>query len=78
MLNVHLLYKQETGNRPYYEDFYLVLYRRKGHWILDEENSNVNIKHDGRFFKVDIQQIDSEYLKWLEEKVDKFLRETNG
>ena len=74
MKDVHLRYKQETGNRPYYEDFYMVLFRRKGQWILDEENSNCEIKLDGRYFKIDMEKIDPEYLKWLEDLVEKLIK----
>jgi hypothetical protein len=66
---LHLLYKKETGNTPFYEDLIVVLYRRKGQWILDEENSDIPVVLHGNQFQLERQQYDSDYIEWLEQKL---------
>ena len=71
-LEIQLLYKMETGERPVEE--ILEFYRSKGKWILEEKYNHLVERANGTFM---LASVDDQYIAFLEDLIEKLTNEKN-
>lgn len=69
-VELELLYKNDTGERPvYHEETELEIWRSKGQWILNIDDQEA--WEMGGLFRFD--RPDPDYVEWLENKLMELL-----
>jgi len=69
--DLHLRYKQETGNDPIEEEVRIGVVRMRGLWVLDPDEINDDdvLSIFGRGGELILVYPDQTYVEWLEDQI---------